>query len=140
MINYNGFAKMSTTNENFVESPEFSCQGNRWSLYVYPGGDAFASGGMVSVQVCNKSNQPMCVNYFLSVRDSMGKEVLFNVLSPPCSSSRNKFNHRLAGWSVEDSFSSLSVPISVVVLVSDLLLCFNEWDLFSFAENIHGHN
>lgn len=113
MINYNRFAKMSTTNENFVESPEFSCQGNQWSLYVYPGGDAFASGGMVSVQVCNKSNQPMCVNYFLSVRDSMGKEIIFYFPSSVveftafgkerCRSGESNFAQRSALLNVLDS-------------------------------------
>ena len=50
-VRFDGFAGLPTTksNDNFTDSPEFTCFGHRWSLRLYPGGARRSDDGMVAV-------------------------------------------------------------------------------------------
>jgi len=64
---FHGFANLSTTRDEYVESPEFSCLGTNWVLKLCPGGEEESEEGHVSAALANRSN---------SSRDANGKEVV----------------------------------------------------------------
>jgi hypothetical protein len=51
--------------------------GNEWCLKIFPGGDAIASEGMVTLDLWNKSNRAIEVDYAISVNDGSGKQVVY---------------------------------------------------------------
>mmetsp|Transcript_11354 Transcript_11354/g.18789 ORF Transcript_11354/g.18789 Transcript_11354/m.18789 type:complete len:88 (-) Transcript_11354:1296-1559(-) len=52
-FHFHDFSNLSTTRKHFIASPEFICNGHRWQLKVYPGGDLHE--GQVSAFVCHLS-------------------------------------------------------------------------------------
>ena len=76
-VNFHGFADLSTTRDECVESPEFSCFGHQWALRLYPGGRTdYDDDGYVAVALCNRSNKGIKTLYAYSVRDANCKEVV----------------------------------------------------------------
>ena len=57
-VHFDGFADLPTTksDDNFVNSPEFTCFGHRWHLRVYPGGYTGSDDGMVDVFLSHESD------------------------------------------------------------------------------------
>ena len=48
---FHGFANLSTTRDERVESPEFSCFGHQWVLKVCPGGEEDSKEGYAAVEL-----------------------------------------------------------------------------------------
>ena len=76
-VPFHGFADLSTTRGEEVESPEFACFGHNWELVIYPGGDDGSDDGYVAVYLCNMSNPAIKIHWCYSIRDADGKEVVF---------------------------------------------------------------
>ena len=76
-VRFHGFADLSTTRGEEVESPEFACFGHNWELVIYPGGDDGSDDGYVAVYLCNMSNPAIKIHWCYSIRDADGKEVVF---------------------------------------------------------------
>ena len=53
---FHDFASIRSTKGYFIESPEFSCNGHRWQLRVYPGGNKDAVEGYVSASLHHLSD------------------------------------------------------------------------------------
>ena len=73
---FHGFANLSTTRDEYVESPEFSCLGHQWTLSLYPGGREDSDEGFVAIELVNESNSRIKIQYGFSVRDANCKEVV----------------------------------------------------------------
>jgi len=76
LFRFHGFANLPTTRGVSVSSPNFSCFGHQLALRLYPGGSNTSSEGFVAVQLVNKSNTSIKIQYGYSVRDANGKEVV----------------------------------------------------------------
>ena len=75
-VYFHGFANLSTTRDEFIRSPAFSCFGHQWVLDIYPGGEEDSAEGYVTAWLVNKSNTSIKIQYGLSVRNADGKEVV----------------------------------------------------------------
>jgi len=53
---FHGFANLSTTRDERVESPAFSCFGHQWTLNLYPGGEVNSPVGYAAVALANASD------------------------------------------------------------------------------------
>ena len=73
---FHGFADLTTTRNEYVRSPEFSCLGHQWVLVLYPGGHANSTEGYVAVSLGNVSNASIKNQCSYCVRDANGKEVV----------------------------------------------------------------
>ena len=69
-VYFHGFANLTTTRGEGVESPEFSCFGHQWTLILYPGGRANSDEGYAAIGLLNKSNTSIEIEYAFSVRDT----------------------------------------------------------------------
>ena len=76
-VRFHGFADLSTTRDERVESPKFSCFGHQWTLDIYPGGDVDSDDGYVAVFLSNMSNQAIKIQYGYSIRDADGEGVVY---------------------------------------------------------------
>ena len=50
-VRFHGFADLPAERGDFVKSPEFTCLGHRWTLFVYPGGDDEGRGDVNGEQL-----------------------------------------------------------------------------------------
>ena len=76
-VGFHGFANLTTTRNESVESPKFSCFGHQWLLALYPGGHANSPEGYFAVSIVNLSDTSIKIQYGYSVRDAAdGKEVV----------------------------------------------------------------
>ena len=73
---FRGFANLSTTRGEYIESPKFSYFGHQWVLRLYPGGIPQSDEGWVAVALDHKSNTSIEIQYGLSVRNADGKGVI----------------------------------------------------------------
>ena len=73
---FHGFANLSTTRGEPVESPEFSCFGHQWTLVLYPGGRDQSDAGYVGIKLANRSNVSIKIQWSISVRKVDGKELV----------------------------------------------------------------
>jgi len=73
---FHGFANLSTTRNEIVESLQFSCFGHQWTLELYPGGRATSDDGFLSVELAHRSNTNVKIQYAMSVRNVDGKKVV----------------------------------------------------------------
>ena len=55
-VYFHGFADLTTTRDEAVVSPLFSCFGHQWRVDLYPGGDDGSDDGYVALDLCNMSN------------------------------------------------------------------------------------
>jgi len=74
-VGFHGFANLPTTRNEYVISPEFSCLGHQWRVLLYPGGWNNSSAGYVALNLANRSNLSINVQWGCSVRDTNCKEV-----------------------------------------------------------------
>ena len=75
-VGFHGFANLTTTRNEYVRSPEFSCVGHQWKVAIFPGGKENSTEGYVAVQLGNGSNTSIKLQWGYSVRDANGKEVV----------------------------------------------------------------
>ena len=73
---FHGFADLTTTRGERVESPKFSRFGHRWRLRLFPGGDKTSDEGYAAITLCNCSDTSIKIQWGFSIRDSDGKEVV----------------------------------------------------------------
>jgi hypothetical protein len=76
VVRFHGFANLTTTRDEFVDSPEFSCFGHRWRLRLYPEEDS--PEGYVALRLGNRSNTSIKIQWSYSVKDVDGKEVVYH--------------------------------------------------------------
>ena len=63
------------SNDNVVYSPLFKCFSHSWELGVFPGGHEDAKDGYVTVDLCNKSNDKITVDFrIITVLKADGKK------------------------------------------------------------------
>ena len=55
LVRFHGFADLTTTRGEYVQSPKFSCFGHQWRLIIYPGGEEDSREGYVGVNLSNFS-------------------------------------------------------------------------------------
>jgi len=72
-VRIHGFANLSTTGDEYVPSPEFSCFGHQWVVRVYPVG-TLESDRYVTVMLINMSDSSIKIRCGFSVRNANGKE------------------------------------------------------------------
>lgn len=70
-----GFVSLAARRGARVESPDFTCLGNQWSLWVYPYGHSPAPIDSVGVYLASRSNRSVKIDFGFSVRDNNLKEV-----------------------------------------------------------------
>ena len=66
------FANLSTTKGHYIASPEFTCYGRQWELWVYPGGNGTAAEGNVSVFLRHLSEGTITAGYGIKLVDKFG--------------------------------------------------------------------
>ena len=76
VVRFHGFADLTTARDECVESPVFFCFWHKWRLSIWPGGEEDSPEGFVAVQLSNRSNESITIQYSFSVRDANGKEVV----------------------------------------------------------------
>ena len=72
-VYFHGFGDLSAVRDEYTESPEFSCFGHKWRVYVYPGGHEGSDDGYVSLFLHNMSNKAIKIQYGYNVRNADGK-------------------------------------------------------------------
>jgi len=73
---FHGFANLSTTRGEYIESPTFSCFGHQWLLRLFAGGLPQSDEGYIAVALTNKTNKSFKVEYGYSTKDADGKGVI----------------------------------------------------------------
>ncbi|KAL7496851.1 hypothetical protein ACHAWT_005044 [Skeletonema menzelii] len=74
MFHFHDFSNLRTTRKHFIASPKFICNGHRWQLKVYPGGNHAAEGeGNVSAFLHHLSEEAIAIRYEIKVIDKFGK-------------------------------------------------------------------
>ena len=100
MVRFHGFGDLTTTRDEYVKSPIFSCFGHQWRLYIYPGGKNDSREGYVAVKLVNRSTSIIKIQYGYSIKDADGKEVVHH------KSRTNEFGARARGsnnaWCTDD--------------------------------------
>ena len=73
-LRFHRFERLDSTKDKLIKSPEFNCYGNRWCVWIYPGGsgDSAAKDGFVSLFLCNVSRKNIKVDFGFSVKTSTG--------------------------------------------------------------------
>ena len=74
-VRFDGFADLPTrkADDNFVDSPEFTCFGHRWFLRVHPGGNILSDDGKVAVFLRHESDGSIEVRPSFTVKQSRSK-------------------------------------------------------------------
>jgi len=111
VVRFHGFANLTTTRNDYVESSEFSCFGHQWRLDLYPGGDEDSDEGYAAVSLSNQSNTSIKISYGYSVRDADSKEV---VHYEPATREFGAVDSERNAWS-KDNFEKRSVLLSALV-------------------------
>ena len=80
-VYFHGFADLTTTRGEYIQSPEFSCFGHQWVLKLYPGGHPMSPEGYVAIGLANMSNKSIKIRFGYSVRNVFrnvfGKEMVY---------------------------------------------------------------
>ena len=65
VIHFHRFAEISTAQGYLIESPEFSCNGQKWTLRLYPVGNSSATDddGYISLYLVHKSRGSMAATF-----------------------------------------------------------------------------
>jgi hypothetical protein len=82
-VHVHDFASLSTVRGEFVDSPEFMLLGNQWRLGICPGGDEGAVEGMVTVDLSNRSDKAIDIDFGFSINDRNGKQVAYEQFDGP---------------------------------------------------------
>lgn len=62
-VHFHGFAGLTTTRDEDVLSPEFSCFGHQWAVAIYPGGHEGEDESYVAVYLHNRSSESIVADY-----------------------------------------------------------------------------
>ena len=76
LVRFHGFANLTTTRGEDVQSPYFSCLGHQWRLDIYPGGRANSEEGYAGIKLAKRSNESIEIQWGYSIRNSDGEEVV----------------------------------------------------------------
>ena len=71
-FHFHDFANLSITRDDFVASPKFTCNGQQWELWVYPGGHILAAEGQVSFFLRHLSKETVTTSYDVKIVDKFG--------------------------------------------------------------------
>ena len=75
-LHFNGFAGLTTTKNEVVRSPEFSCFGHQWLVELYPGGDDVSNDGFVALWLHHYSDEAIEVDFkFVVKHPNGGKDI-----------------------------------------------------------------
>jgi len=110
-VYFHGFADLSTTSGEFVESPKFSCFGHQWVLKLYPGGKESSAEGYVGISLGNRSKKSIKIQYCYCVRDSNCKEVVYMKM---CKEFTKVGAPRYSSWA-KKNFASRSTLMDALV-------------------------
>eukprot|EP00984_Skeletonema_dohrnii_P007938 scaffold2926_cov109-Skeletonema_dohrnii-CCMP3373.AAC.10 len=69
---FHRFHELSAERDQYVRSPEFECNGRKWRLHVYPGGNVLASEGYASVFLEFCSQGTCAVIYDIAIQSVAG--------------------------------------------------------------------
>ena len=75
-FNLENFRDLRTTKGHYVETPEFLCNGHKWNLMIFPGGEAETTEGdddYVSIYLYHHTGGFIEASYELSIIDKFGK-------------------------------------------------------------------
>ncbi len=79
------FKDVSATKNHYVQAPVFSCNGHKWSLNIYPGGEVTAAEGYVSIYLFHRSEGNININYEVMINDKFGKKAMrLKTKKPDC--------------------------------------------------------
>ena len=73
-VHFNGFGGLTTTRDEFVRSPKFSCFGHQWTVELYPGGDDESDDGYVALFLYNMTAEAIEVELKLIVKHPNGEK------------------------------------------------------------------
>ncbi|EJK56260.1 hypothetical protein THAOC_23893, partial [Thalassiosira oceanica] len=73
-VRFNGFLGLSTTRNECVISPEFSCFGHQWRLQIFPGGEEGSEDGYVAMYLQNRTEEAIEVKSNFIVKHPNGGE------------------------------------------------------------------
>ena len=73
-FNLQNFKDLPPTRNHYVVTPEFSYNGHKWCLLIYPGGNDEADEGCVSIYLEHRSEGSITVNFELQIIDKFGKK------------------------------------------------------------------
>ena len=76
-VYFHGFADLTTTRGEYIQSPEFSCLGHQWRMYIHPGGHPMSPEGYVAIGLANMSKKRINIRFGYSVRNVFGKEMVY---------------------------------------------------------------
>jgi hypothetical protein len=68
---------LSATRNEYVDSPEFEGFGNQWCMRLHPGGSGESAEGIATLDLFNRSNKAIDIEFRFSVIDRNGKQVAF---------------------------------------------------------------
>jgi hypothetical protein len=66
------FATLDTTEDHYIASPKFTCNGHQWELVVYPGGEDRATEGNVSAFLSYLSEGRLTTSFEIKILDKFG--------------------------------------------------------------------
>ena len=69
---FHNFAALDTTEDHYIASPEFTCNGHQWELRLYPGGESDATEGYVSAHLCHLSEGSITATFKIRILDKEG--------------------------------------------------------------------
>ncbi|KAL7516595.1 hypothetical protein ACHAWX_001595 [Stephanocyclus meneghinianus] len=68
-VEFHDFKNLTTTKDEAIVSPEFSCAGHKWTLWIYPGGDEDSEDGMVSIGLSYEMSSDILASFTIIVKD-----------------------------------------------------------------------
>ena len=71
-VHFHGFSDLDSTKGNDIDSNPFDCFNHKWLVQLFPGGDADAEDGMVSVYLSHLSDNEVTVYFDMVIRDGEG--------------------------------------------------------------------
>ena len=74
-VRFHNYADLSTTTDEHEASPDFSSLGHEWRLVIYPRGAEDSDEGYVAIMLANISDKSIKIEWGVSVKDAVGKEV-----------------------------------------------------------------
>ncbi len=80
-FNILNFAAIDATKGDWCDTPEFSCNGHRWQLQIYPGGHYVARDGNISIFLAHRSKGGISATFDLKALNKFGG-VNFNSNQP----------------------------------------------------------
>lgn len=97
LIHFHNFAEHPTTKGQYLESPEFTCNGQKWALRLYPGGNTCSDGdGYVSLYLNHCSRGATTATFEVKMINKFG-----DILQTRRSSENRLFDSdsSSSGWS-----------------------------------------